>query len=108
MQSVSVSLRLSKDVWSRFSAESQARAVSLASLLRSYLERQDELLGRELRDLHRCLEQATASSAEAGCDESTKRAVLLEIVFLLRCVAGPERVRMVQAEVERRGLDVWS
>ena len=32
---------------------------------------------------------------------------LVEVLFLMRTIAGPQKTAMVQKEVERRGLASW-
>ncbi len=111
MESVGVSLRLNKDVWERFSAEAQARALPLATLLRDHLENQDRLQV-ELGEIRRAIQLVAATPAPpatgTGAEESpAMRAGILELLLLLRSVAGPQRAMVSQKEVERRGLEPW-
>jgi hypothetical protein len=107
MKSFGVSLRLSKDVYIRYATEAHVKSLSLAALLRSYLENQDRLLQGEIADLRRGLEQVAAASASTGKDEPAMRPAVLEMLLLLRSLAGPQRALMTQKEVERRGLETW-
>ncbi len=106
MSSTHVSLRLSSDAWIRYSADAQARGVALGTYLRQRLEEQDRLVAelaiRAAAEHGASSREATASSASAS-DPGT----LVEVLLLLRSLAGPQKAAVAQKEVERRGLSSW-
>ncbi len=106
MSSTHVSMRLSNDAWTRYSSEAQSRGVALGTYLRQRLEEQDRLVAelaiRAAAEHGASSREATASSASAG-DSGT----LVEVLLLLRSLAGPQKSAIAQKEVERRGLSSW-
>jgi CII-binding regulator of phage lambda lysogenization HflD len=104
VESVGVSLRLSKDVWVRYSCEAMARSMSLGALLRLHLESRDEYLGRELAELRRRIEQVAVALEKQQAGSTSEYAAHLEMLILLRSLAGPERSGLAAREVERTGL----
>lgn len=106
MSSTHVSVRLSSDAWNRYSAEAQARGVALGTYLRQRLEEQDrvvaELAIRAAAEQGASSREPTALSASA-----TDSGTLVELLLLLRSLAGPQRSAVAQKEVERRGLSSW-
>lgn len=106
MSSTHVSVRLSRDAWTRYSAEAQTRGVALGTYLRQRLEEQDRLVA-ELA-IRAAVEQAASDrepteSPASGSDSGT----LVEVLLLLRSIAGPQKSAVAQKEVERRGLSSW-
>ena len=107
MESTSVSFRLENDVWARYSAAAQARGVTLATYLRRRLERQDQLES-ELASLRHAVEHAASNGSAAGTGKaSIAPGALVEMLLLLRSLAGPQKATVAQKEVERRGLETW-
>ena len=108
MESTQVHLRLGNDVWARYSTQAQAHGVALGTHLRRRLEQPDQFLDGELAALRRLLEHAVAASAPA-CGEALPLppGTLVEVLLLLRSLAGPQRAAVAQKEVERRGLETW-
>ncbi len=107
MKSNTVALRLRKDVWVRYSAEAQAQGVSLGSYLRQRLEKEDQLDG-ELAALRRAVERSAGGAPSRGDDGSElPSGLLVEVLLLLRSLAGPQKATVAQKEVERRGLETW-
>jgi hypothetical protein len=106
MSSTKVSVRLNADAWARYSAEAQARRVALATYLRQRLEHEDRLIA-ELA-IRAVTEHAAATEAQppAGAP-AVDSGTLVEILLLLRSLAGPQKSAVVQKEVERRGLSSW-
>jgi hypothetical protein len=105
MASFHISFRLSYEAWKRYSALAEVSDLPLGTFLRRRLELQDQVLATEL-DLR-------ARSAKPPEDEGGKtmppdvmKGTLVEILLLLRSIAGLQRCGMVQKEVERRGLPV--
>lgn len=115
MKSTMVGFRLNREVWTRYLAAAEAQGVSLATYLRGRLEQQDQLqehqrqLERTLAALHRAVEQsASARAAGPAQSQTVAPAVMVEMLLLLRSLAGPQAATVVQKEVERRGLKSWS
>jgi hypothetical protein len=107
MSSTKVNVRLSTDAWKRYSAEAQARRVALATYLRQRLEHEDRLIA-ELA-IRAATEQDAATRDRPAADgSSTDSGTLVEVLLLLRSIAGPQKSAMVHKEVERLGLSSWS
>jgi hypothetical protein len=106
MSSTHVSVRLSSDVWTRYSAEAQARGVALGTYLRQRLEQQDRLVA-ELA-IRAAAEQSASSREPLESTGSTADSgTLVEVLLILRSLAGPQKSAVAQKEVERRGLSPW-
>ena len=106
MSSTKISVRLSAGAWARYSAEAQARRVALATYLRQRLEEQDRLVA-ELA-IRAAAEQAASSrEPSASSASASDSGTLVELLLLLRSLAGPQRSAVAQKEVERRGLSSW-
>jgi hypothetical protein len=108
MQTNTVGVRLRSDVWARYSAEAQGHGMALASFLRQRLENPVQVEA-ELAALRRAVERVGASEADAkdGRNARLQPGVLVEMLLLLRALAGPQKAGLAQKEVERRGLEVW-
>jgi hypothetical protein len=107
MSSTKVNVRLSTDAWTRYSAEAQARRVALATYLRQRLEHEDRLIA-ELAIRAAAEQDAAARDQPATDGPSTDSGTLVEVLLLLRSIAGPQKSAMVHKEVERLGLSSWS
>lgn len=106
MSSTHVSVRLSSDAWTRYSGEAQARGVALGTYLRQRLEEQDRLVA-ELAIRAAAEQGASNREPPASSDSATASGTLVELLLLLRSLAGPQRSAVAQKEVERRGLSSW-
>jgi hypothetical protein len=106
MSSTHVSVRLSSDAWTRYSAEAQARGVALGTYLRQRLEEQDRLVA-ELAIRAAAEQGASSREPTASSVSATDSGTLVELLLLLRSLAGPQRSAVAQKEVERRGLSSW-
>lgn len=106
-----VAIRFPEPVWARYSAEAQAQRMALGAYLRERLEQRDAIAD-ELAGLRRAVEERALTRplerAEAGATAGLDQAVALEMLLILRQVAGPQRASIAQKEVERRGLKPWS
>jgi hypothetical protein len=106
MSSIHVTVRLNRDAWTRYSKEAQARGFALGTHLRHRLEEQDRLVG-ELA-LRAVTEQDSVAREQPSKEPSAgEPGTLVEVLLLLRSLAGPQKSAMVQKEVERRGLASW-
>ena len=106
MSSTHVSVRLSGDAWTRYSAEAQLRGVALGTHLRQRLEEQDRMIA-ELA-IRAAAEQGTAAREQPEPSAPTHESgTLVEVLLLLRSIAGPQKSAVAQKEVERRGLSTW-
>ncbi len=108
MQTNTVGVRLRSDVWARYSAEAQGHGMALGSYLRQRLENPVQLED-ELAALRRAVERVGAGEADAEDSPATRLqpGILVEMLLLLRALAGPQKAGLAQKEVERRGLEVW-
>ncbi len=108
MATTSVGVRLSSEAWARYSAEAQAREMPLAAYLRLRVEKWDQLEA-ELTALRRAIERIGTGGAGTKSSRGTELqpGVIVEVLLLLRTLAGPQRAGIAQKEVERRGLEVW-
>ncbi len=106
MSSTKISVRLSADAWARYSAEAQARRVGLATYLRQRLEKQD-LLVAELAIRAAAEQGASTREASTSSTPLSDSGTLVEVLLLLRSLAGPQKSAVAQKEVERRGLSSW-
>lgn len=107
MSSIKVNLRLSTDAWPRYSAEAQARRVAVATYLRERLEHEDRVIAEIA--VRAAIEQNAAARDQPAADgSSTISGTLVEVLFLLRSIAGPQKSAMVHKEVERLGLTSWN
>ncbi len=106
MNSTKVTLWLSNEAWDRYSIDAQARGVALATYLRQRLEEQDRLVA-ELA-LHAATEQHAAADERAPPPATTSDSgTIVEVLLLLRSLAGPQRSAVAHKEVERQGLASW-
>lgn len=106
MSSTHVSIRLSNDAWTRYSAEAQARGVALGTYLRQRLEEQDRLVA-ELAIRAAAEQGASAREPPASSAAASDSGTIVEVLLLLRSLAGPQKSAVAQKEVERRGLASW-
>jgi hypothetical protein len=105
MGSVAVGIRFAREVWARHSAAAQARGVPLGTYIRQLLD-EHEQVATALAELRASLERSVGEKPE-GSVPSTTQAALLEMLLLLRQMAGPQRAGLAVKEVERRGLEPW-
>jgi hypothetical protein len=106
MISQNVGFRLSQDIWARYSLEAQQRGLPLGTWLRQRLEEQDRLiveLSLRAAVAHDAPPREDSRKSAPGAEPGT----LVEVLLLLRTIAGPQKTAMVQKEVERRGLASW-
>lgn len=81
----------------------------LSSYLRQRLEEQDYLLD-SMERIRREIFGFMAYGGEPGRrhSDADSHGIMLEVLLLLRTIAGPQRQYAVSAEVERQGYPVWS
>jgi len=103
--SVPVGIRLPREVWVRHSAAAQALGLPLSVYLRQRLDKEDGT-AVALAELQAALERQAAASPTRD-EPRVSHGLLVELLLLLRQVAGPQRADLAQREVERRGLPVW-
>jgi len=95
---VAVGIRFERDVWARHSAAAQARGLPLGAYLRQLIE-EHEQVAAALDELRAAVERGVGEKRERALN-----AALLEILLILREIAGPQRSRAARKEVERQGL----
>ncbi|HET9596262.1 MAG TPA: hypothetical protein VFP65_11810 [Anaeromyxobacteraceae bacterium] len=100
MATVAVGIRMERGVWERHSAAAQSLGVPLSVYLRRRLEEQ-ERMAVALAEVQASLERSAAAAA-------AERGLLVEMLLILRQLAGPQRSVVAQREVERQGLELWS
>ncbi len=107
MATTSVGVRLTSEAWARYSAEAQAHEMPLAAYLRLRVEKWDQLES-ELTALRRAVERMGKGGGEPNSrGTELQPGVLVEMLLLLRALAGPQKAGIAQKEVERRGLELW-
>ncbi len=106
MTSVAVGLRLPREAWARYSAAAQGLGIPLGTYLRQRLDEKDRL-DEQLAALRAELEPRMASAAPAGGSPTFAAGLLVEVLLMLRMVAGPQNANVARKEVERRGLETW-
>jgi len=107
MTNTQVTLRLAPDAWAHLSARAQEYCIPLSTYLRRRLEEEDHI-DAELGVLREVVERCARTPASGGQPgPSAPAGLLVELLLLLRALAGPQRAAMAQAEVGRRGLEVW-
>jgi len=103
MTTVAVGIRFEREVWTRHSAAAQARGLPLGAYLRQLLE-EHEQVATALAELRASLERGVGDKRENPAP-STSQAAVLEMLLILRQMAGPQRAGIARAEVERQGLE---
>jgi hypothetical protein len=105
-----VSIRLSEAAVARYQALADQvwpSPIPLSTYLKRRLEKGDAIaehldsLRLDIRDL------AIDIGRGNGRDGSHADSVAIETLLLLRAVANPQHVRMVQAELQRQGITPW-
>ncbi len=105
MRSVRVHFSLGQEAWSRYALEAEQQGLKLGTYLRRRLERWELAVAEmSLRIVVRN-SAAPATPPESALAEFP--GALVEVLLLLRSLAGPRNTAMVQKEVERRGLTSW-
>ncbi len=105
MSSINVHIRVSKETWIRYSREAQERCVTVGTHLRQRLEEQDKVIA-ELA-IRAATEQSASAPTQPSATSGTELATLVELLLIVRSLAGPQRSAIARKEVERRGLPVW-
>jgi hypothetical protein len=100
-----VGIRLEREVWERHSAAAQSLGVPLSVYLRRRLDEQDRT-AVALAEIQASLARNAAGGP--GANKPTESGLLVEIVLILRQIAGPQKAVIAQKEVERQGLAVWT
>ena len=110
MLSRPIKLRLSPEQLFIYESEAAYLNKSLNSYLRDRLEKADDVL-IELQQLRHLLEHLPASSPASSVEANAvqrDQGTLLEILLLLRLLAGPEKMLMVQKELQRLKIPFWT
>jgi hypothetical protein len=110
LPSVVLQLRLTERVHARYATEAAAAGKPLATYLRERLEQQDALQER-LAAIEQALADlgsgSSARRADAAPGVGSEEAVPLEILLILRQLAGA-RADVAQKELRRRKIEPWS
>ncbi len=102
MATVAVGIRFERDVWARHSAAAQVRGLPLGAYLRQLID-EHERVTVALDELRAAVERGVGEKRER-----TLNAAVLEMLLILREIAGPQRSRAAHKEVERQGHDPWA
>lgn len=94
-----INIRLSAEKRFLYETEAAYRGQSLGVYLRERLEK-SETSSQDIQSIRELLENLSPSS-------SHEQGILLEILLLLRCLAGPEKMLLVQKELKRLNIPVW-
>ena len=101
-----IGVRVRRDLWTRFNVEAQALGVSVGTYVRRRLE-DDESLTAKLDVVRAAVERGTKASAPAAALPPLLEGAIVELLLLLRQIAGPQKALIAQKEIERRGLPAW-
>ena len=94
-----INIRLSAEKRSLYETEAAHKGQSLGVYLRERLEKSEDS-SQDLQYLREFLENIPKSS-------SHEHGILLEILLLLRYMAGTERLYLVRKELNRQNIPVW-
>lgn len=116
-----VRVRLNESQMLIYTAEAEARGIPISTYLRDRMASANIMreevagiraalleLGDTLDEL--CNQRATASDkagAQVQIESAEPNAVQIETLMLLRAIASPEKIRMVQGELDRQGIKSW-
>lgn len=112
-------IRLTPEKHHELSAIAFARGITLAELLRERLDLADPIFGA-LANLQQEVSLIPKGAAKVGLQHSAPakgdpasdavktHAILIEILLLMRAVAGPDRLNRARAEMARQGLQFWT
>jgi hypothetical protein len=106
METATIGVRVGRDLWTRFNVEAQALGVSLGTYVRRRLEEQDHVAA-QLEALRAAIAQGPAASVPPSPSPPLIEGAIVELLLLLRQIAGPQKALLAQKEVERRGLPTW-
>jgi hypothetical protein len=95
-----ITIRISPEERLLYEAEAAYRKQSLSAYLRERLEK-SESSSHELQNMHDLLKNLTSSSS------SHDQGILLEILLLLRYMAGTEKLYMVRNDLNRLNIPTW-
>ncbi len=96
----SVTIRISAEKRFLYEAEAAHQGQSLGVYLRKLLEK-SESSAQELQNIHDLLKNLTSSSS------SHDQGILLELLLLIRCIVGPEKINLVRRELRRLNIPLW-
>lgn len=91
----------------KYELEARAGAHSISQYMLAMIER-DWHGSDQYEAITAALDDLRAGMGDDAAGDGTPRGLLVELLLLMRAVAGPEAQRRAQAEVDRLGLDVWS
>jgi len=110
-----IQLRLNPDRQLAYEDEAARQSKALATYLRERLEAQDDEQARSeslraelangMAELRGIVERNGSNLSSNAIGEQS---MMLELLLLLRAVAGPDRLKMTHAELKRQGLQVWN
>lgn len=116
-----VRVRLNESQMLIYTAEAEARGIPISTYLRDRMASADIMhgelagiraalleLGETLDELHNQRANAcNKTGAQVQIEPAEPNAVQIETLMLLRAIASPEKMRMVQGELDRQGIKSW-
>lgn len=109
-----IQIRLNPSRQIIYEDEAAQQGKALATYLRERLEAQDDEQARSaalrtelangMAELRGILERGGNSTLR---DSTGDPSILLELLILMRAVAGPDKIKMAHAEIKRQGLKYW-
>lgn len=114
-----IKLRLSPDKQLAYEDEAARQGIALSTYLRGRLDALDadqarnEALRAELAngmaELRGIVERGgNAAPGDTSGGTSGDTSMMLELLILMRAVAGPDKIKMAHAELKRQGLKYWT
>ncbi|QPT38950.1 Uncharacterised protein [Oligella ureolytica] len=109
-----IQVRLSPEKQLILEDEAARKGKRLATYLRELLESENDVQGelaalrRDVASLHHMVEDLADSGLRTSDTEQAANPVQIEILLLLRAIAGPERMKPVNGEMKRLGISVWT
>ena len=109
-----IKFRLTPEKHAQYEDEAARLGKPLGTYLRERLEADDAVrdelaeLRREVVGLHRAVEDLAGEGPRAGGGDEGTKAVMLEVLLLLRAVAGADKLKMAQGELKRLEHEIWT
>lgn len=109
-----IKFRLTPEKHAQYEDEAARLGKPFGTYLRERLEAADETrdelaaLRRDVASLHHMVEDLADSGLRTSDTEQAANPVQIEILLLLRAIAGPERMKPVNGEMKRLGISVWT
>lgn len=100
-----IHIRLPIEKQELYKAEAATQNLPLTTYIRNRLEATDDLI-TEISNLKRAMEYTNELITDSHKKQDTS--AIIEMLFLLRQMVQPEKIRLAQNELKRLGYDIWS